>query len=82
MPTHIKCPNCGHEFEPNDRIREEIEKDLRAKAEEWKKKKETGKWKDAHGYAATNTGDIALQSSHSNVESCGICFRNIKIKPL
>jgi hypothetical protein len=40
MSANIKCPNCGHEFEPADHIREEVEKDLRAKAEEWKKKKE------------------------------------------
>lgn len=51
-------------------------------SEEWKKKKETGKWKDAKGYAAKDTGHIALQSSHSNVETSGICFRNIKIKAL
>ena len=28
MPTEIKCPNCGHQFEPNDAIREEVEKEL------------------------------------------------------
>jgi hypothetical protein len=40
MPTDIKCPNCGHEFEPNESIREEIQKEVNSKAEEWKKKKE------------------------------------------
>lgn len=40
MSTNIKCPNCGNEFEPTDLIREEIEKELRLKAEEWKKRKE------------------------------------------
>src|SRR3954465_6190702 len=39
MPADIKCPNCGHEFEPNDVIREEVEKELRSKAAEWQKKK-------------------------------------------
>lgn len=39
MPADIKCPNCGHEFEPNDAIREEVEKELRSKAAEWQKKK-------------------------------------------
>ena len=39
MPTEIKCPNCGHAFEPNDAIREEVEKELRNKAAEWQKKK-------------------------------------------
>ncbi|MFZ1264810.1 MAG: DUF2130 domain-containing protein, partial [Chitinophagaceae bacterium] len=40
MATEIKCPNCGHEFEPTDMIRDEIQKDDNSKAEEWKKKKE------------------------------------------
>ncbi len=40
MATEIKCPNCGHLFEPNESIREEIRKEANAKAEEWKKKKE------------------------------------------
>lgn len=40
MTENIKCPNCGHEFEPTDLIRDEIEKELRNKAEEWRKKKE------------------------------------------
>ena len=51
-------------------------------SDDWKQKKAAGKWKDAAGYAATKTGHIALQSSHSNVETSGICFRNIKIKTL
>lgn len=44
MSTEIKCPNCGHEFEPNESIRksmeEQIQKEANAKAEDWKKKKE------------------------------------------
>jgi hypothetical protein len=39
MPTQVKCPNCGHQFEPNDAIREEVEKELRSKAADWQKKK-------------------------------------------
>ena len=39
MATEIKCPNCGTQFEPNDAIREEVEKELRSKAAEWQKKK-------------------------------------------
>src|SRR6185436_875233 len=39
MPTEIKCPNCGHQFEPTDAIREEVEKELRSKAADWQKKK-------------------------------------------
>lgn len=44
MATEIKCPNCGHEFEPTDSIRKSIEEQVKieanAKAEEWKRKKE------------------------------------------
>ena len=39
MSTKIKCPGCGNEFEPNDAIRDEVEKELRAKVSEWQKKK-------------------------------------------
>ena len=28
MSTEIKCPNCGHEFEPTDSIREEVQKEF------------------------------------------------------
>lgn len=40
MPAQIKCPNCGTEFEPNEIIREEVEKELRGKMIEWQKKKQ------------------------------------------
>ncbi len=39
MSTQITCPNCGHSFEPNDAIREQVEKELRTKAADWQKKK-------------------------------------------
>lgn len=39
MLTTIKCPECGNEFEPNESIRQEIEKELNQKATEWQKKK-------------------------------------------
>lgn len=39
MSTKIKCPSCGSEFEPNEAIREEVEKELRAKVTDWQKKK-------------------------------------------
>ena len=37
--TTIKCPQCGNEFEPNESIRQEIERELNQKATEWQKKK-------------------------------------------
>lgn len=44
MATEIKCPNCGHEFEPNESIRKSIEEEVRKEAntrvEQWKKNKE------------------------------------------
>ncbi|MBS1772973.1 MAG: DUF2130 domain-containing protein [Bacteroidetes bacterium] len=40
MTTTIICPNCHHEFEPNDAIRDEVEKKLRSQMVDWQKKKE------------------------------------------
>lgn len=48
----------------------------------WKQQKTKGKWKDDAGYAASKKGHIAFQSSHSKVETSGICFKNIRIKLL
>jgi hypothetical protein len=39
MSTTIKCPQCGNEFEPNESIRAEIERELNQKATEWQRKK-------------------------------------------
>jgi Uncharacterized protein conserved in bacteria len=40
MTTKITCPNCSHEFEPNDAIRDEVQKELRAQMVDWQKKKD------------------------------------------
>ncbi len=40
MTTMIKCPNCGNEFEPNDAMRDELQKQLRQQMKEWQQKKE------------------------------------------
>lgn len=40
MSTTIKCPNCQHDFEPNESIREEVQKELRAKMSDWQKQQE------------------------------------------
>ena len=40
MPSTIKCPKCGTEFEPDELIRDEIQREVNQKAEEWKRKKE------------------------------------------
>lgn len=39
MPETIKCPSCGNEFEPNEAIRHEVEKELKQKAIEWQRRK-------------------------------------------
>lgn len=41
MSAEIKCPNCGHEFEPTDSIREEVQKELRNKMTEWQKQQQS-----------------------------------------
>lgn len=40
MGTEIKCPNCGHQFELNESLKQEVEKELRGKMIDWQKKKE------------------------------------------
>lgn len=40
MPTELKCPGCGHKFEPGDAIREEVQREANIKAREWVKKKD------------------------------------------
>lgn len=40
MGTEIKCPHCGHQFELNESLKNEVEKELRGKMQDWQKKKE------------------------------------------
>ena len=40
MATEIKCTNCGHEFEPTDSIREEVQRELRNKMTDWQKQQQ------------------------------------------
>lgn len=40
MSTTIKCPSCGNEFEPNDAVRDEVERKLRSQMMDWQRKKE------------------------------------------
>ena len=48
----------------------------------WKEQKVAGKWKDIATYGAAKSGHIALQATHSGFANTGVCFKNIKIKPL
>jgi hypothetical protein len=45
--------------------------------DDWKKRRDSGKWKDAPDYGSAATGRIALQD-HGSV----FWFRNVKIRPL
>ncbi len=40
MSAEITCPNCGHQFELNESLKNEVEKELRGKMVDWQKKKE------------------------------------------
>jgi hypothetical protein len=40
MAAEITCPNCGHQFELNESLKNEVEKELRGKMVDWQKKKE------------------------------------------
>ncbi len=40
MATDITCPNCGHQFELNESLKSEVEKELRGKMMDWQKRKE------------------------------------------
>jgi hypothetical protein len=40
MAAEIKCPNCGYQFELNESLKTEVEKELRGKMVDWQKKKE------------------------------------------
>lgn len=46
--AEIKCPNCGHEFELNESIKTEVEKELRSKMLDWQRKKEEEFEKQKH----------------------------------
>ncbi|MFY8186264.1 MAG: DUF2130 domain-containing protein [Bacteroidia bacterium] len=38
--SNIKCPSCGHQFEATDALKDEIQKEFRAKATAWQAQKE------------------------------------------
>lgn len=40
MASTIICPNCQAQFEPNEAIREQVQKELNSKAAEWQKRKD------------------------------------------
>ena len=40
MANEITCPSCGYQFELNESLKNEVEKELRGKMVDWQKKKE------------------------------------------
>lgn len=40
MAGLITCPGCGHQFEPTNAFRDEVQRELNIKAKEWQSKKE------------------------------------------
>ena len=40
MPTELKCPGCGHLFEPTEAIRDEVQREANARAKDWQKRKD------------------------------------------
>lgn len=40
MASAITCPSCGHQFDPGDSFKKEVQEQLRAQMEDWKRKKE------------------------------------------
>lgn len=40
MAAEITCPNCGHQFELNESLKADVEKELRGKMLDWQKNKE------------------------------------------
>ena len=37
MAAEIKCPNCGYGFDPGESFKKEVQEQLRAQMEDWKK---------------------------------------------
>lgn len=59
----IKCPNCHHEFEPNDAIKMEIQERFRKEAQEWKSKKEEEYRKKDEEYQKQLTAALSQQKT-------------------
>ena len=62
--AEIKCPHCNQLFEPNEAIREEIEKELRTKAADWQKKKNEELMEKDHADSPKYLKDLFNASFH------------------
>jgi len=64
--SNIKCPNCGHQFEATDALKDEIQKEFRAKASAWQAQKEEEYKKKEEAFNLQL--DAALQAQKKTVE--------------
>lgn len=64
--SNIKCPNCGHQFEATDALKDEIQKEFRAKASAWQAQKEEEYKKKEEAFSLQL--EAALQAQKKNVE--------------
>jgi len=64
--SNIKCPNCGHQFEATDALKDEIQKEFRAKATAWQAQKEEEYKKKEEAFNLQL--DAALQAQKKTVE--------------
>ncbi len=64
--SNIKCPSCGHQFEATDALKDEIQKEFRAKASAWQAQKEEEYKKKEEAFNLQL--DAALQAQKKTVE--------------
>ncbi len=68
MATEIKCPSCGHQFELNESLKNEVEKELRGKMLDWQKKKEE-EFEKQKSVLVADTQKKVLEESSSQVKA-------------
>jgi hypothetical protein len=68
MTTEVKCPNCGHQFELNESLKNEVEKELRGKMKDWQKKKEE-EFEKQKGVLITDALKKASEETASKLKS-------------
>lgn len=62
MATEVTCPKCGHQFELNESLKNEVEAALRIKMLDWQKKKEE-EFEDQKASIEANAQKKAVEAS-------------------
>jgi hypothetical protein len=84
MSTNIKCPNCNHEFELNESLKTEVEKELREKMVAWQKQKEEDYVKrekaaaDAAAAKAQEEINAKLAATQAQMQEKDAALNNLK----